>query len=147
MILTTIDRLGTYAGAIPHWDRLEAFLASTDLRSLPVGRVEIDGDRLFAIVAEDVARPDQPDLEAHRRYVDVQIAIEGSFDVLWRPLSECMTVRTPYDADADIVFMSDTPSDRITMRPGLAAVLHPDDAHAPLPPVDRVKKIVFKCLF
>lgn len=147
MILTTIDRLGMYAGAIPHWGRLEAFLTSTDLASLPVGRIEIDADRLFAIVAEDMARSDRPDLEAHRRYVDVQMAIEGTFDILWRPLSACSVLRTPYDADADILFMSDEPSDRITVRPGVAAVLHPDDAHAPQPPADRVKKIVFKCLF
>lgn len=146
MILTTIDRLGLHAGAIPHWGRLQAFLSATDLTSLDVGRVDIDGDRLFAIVAEDGNRDERPPLEAHRRYVDVQIALDGAFDILWRPLGTCVREHTPYSDDRDILFMADEPTDRITMRPGVAAVLYPEDAHAPQPPREWVKKIVFKCL-
>ncbi|MBS1560292.1 MAG: YhcH/YjgK/YiaL family protein [Bacteroidetes bacterium] len=143
MIVDAITNTASFAH-LPWFERIHQFLASTDLDALEPGRVEIDGDRLFAIVADDHARDARPLLEAHRRYIDLQLAVHGAFDVLWRPLSSCTTVDQPYDAETDLIFMADTAQTRLHLSAGMAAVFFPDDAHAPQPPANVVRKIVFK---
>lgn len=144
MILVPVDQLEHHAAVLPHWPAVKAFLDRPDLATLEPGRVEIAGDDVFAIVADDVAREAAPPLEAHRRYLDVQLAVRGSFDVLWHPLAACTQVRAPYEAEHDVLLMDDVPHTRLHLTPGVAAVFYPDDAHAPLPPADQVRKIVVK---
>ena len=42
--------------------------------------------------------------EVHRKYVDVQILIDGAEDIVWAPI-ESLTVSQPYQAEADIEFL------------------------------------------
>ena len=55
------------------------FLRRTDLGDLPLGRHEIDGDRVYAIIGENDLKPigevQRP--EFHKRYIDVQAPISG----------------------------------------------------------------------
>jgi len=120
------------------------FLRDNDLRTADPGRYDVQGDDLFVIVADDVRREATPPLEAHRTYIDLQIALSGSFDVLWRPLAECTEEFQPYSAEDDVLLMRDQASTRLTLTPGIAAVFFPQDAHAPQPPDERVRKAVFK---
>ena len=56
------------------------FLRRPDLKDLPLGRQEIDGDRVYAIICENDLKPigevQRP--EFHKRYVDVQAPITGT---------------------------------------------------------------------
>ena len=47
MIITKISRLATYVGVNQHFEKLIAFLKSTDLDDLQEGSLEIDGDSIF----------------------------------------------------------------------------------------------------
>ena len=47
MIITKINRLATYVGVNQHFEKLIAFLKSTDLDDLQEGSLEIDGDSIF----------------------------------------------------------------------------------------------------
>ncbi len=123
---------------------MEEFLATHDLERMEPGRHDVDGDAVFVIVADDTARADTPPLEAHRTHIDLQMAVRGSFDILWRPLTSCTDVTVPYDDASDIIFFGDAPTSRITCSEGVGVVLFPNDAHAPQPPVDHVRKAVFK---
>jgi biofilm protein TabA len=143
MIVDAITNTASFAH-LPWFERIQQFLASTDLDALEPGRVEIDGDRLYAIVADDHARDAHPLLEAHRRYIDLQLTVRGSFDVLWRPLSTCTVVEQAYDEENDVLLMGDDAPTRLHLAAGTAAIFFPDDAHAPQPPADIVRKIVFK---
>ena len=56
------------------------FLRRPDLKDLPLGRQEIDGDNVFAIVAENDLKPigevQRP--EFHKRYIDIQAPLTGT---------------------------------------------------------------------
>lgn len=129
---------------LPWYASIADFLRNNDLLATDPGRYDIQGDDLFVIVADDVHREANPPLEAHRTYIDLQIALSGSFDVLWRPLAECTEELQPYSEEDDVLLMSDHASTRLTLTPGIAAVFYPRDAHAPQPPGERVRKAVFK---
>ena len=129
---------------LPWFARVRDFLAAHDLTTVEPGRHDIDGDQCFVIVADDVRRDDVAPLEAHRQYIDVQIALQGSFDIMWSPLSSCTRVTKPYDTDDDVELYADAPSTRVHVAEGTAVVLYPDDAHAPQPPANAVRKCIFK---
>jgi YhcH/YjgK/YiaL family protein len=129
---------------LPWFSKVSEFLASHDLATCEPGRYDLDGDQCFVIVADDVQRDEVAPLEAHRAYIDVQIALRGSFDIMWTPRASCMHVAKEFDVEADIEFFSDVPATRIHVAEGTAVVLYPDDAHAPQPPSVAVRKCIFK---
>jgi YhcH/YjgK/YiaL family protein len=143
MIVDHLSNASAFA-ALPQWPQIAAFLDELTLAPMAAGRHDIDGDNLYAIIADDVHKMEQNPLEAHRLYIDVQVAIEGSFDVLWRPLAHCQSVMKEYDAEKDYLLMADAASSKVHLEPGIAAVFYPEDAHAPQPPASIVRKVVFK---
>lgn len=143
MIIDQINNTASFRH-LPWFETVEAFLKRTDLLRVEQGRYDVDGDNIFVIVADDVPRDAYPPLEAHRMYIDLQLAIDGSFDVLWRPLAECTSELQPYSEDDDVLLMSDQAATRLVITPGIAAVFFPHDAHAPQPPAHNVRKAIFK---
>jgi YhcH/YjgK/YiaL family protein len=143
MILSDINDHNAFA-ALPDWPTIVAFLQDPTTATCPAGRYDLDGDRLYAIVADDEPRDDVAPLEAHQQYIDVQTAISGSFEILWKPLHECSDVRQPYAAESDVVLFNDEPTTCLHITPGLAAVLYPSDAHAPQAPYSHVRKVIVK---
>ncbi len=129
---------------LPQWSAIKEFVERMNLDPLPAGRYDIDGDNLYAIVAEESFRDVVNPLEAHRTYLDVQMALEGSFVVLWKPLAMCVELQQEYDSERDFLLMADAADTRLVLEPGIAAVFYPEDAHAPQPPASTVKKVVFK---
>ncbi len=144
MIVEQLHTSDYLSASLPWWPKVQEFLRTSDFSVMPAGRVDIDGDELYAIVADDVAREDKAYLEAHRKYIDVQIATAGAFDILWKPLSSCMSERQAYDEEKDYCLMNDDASTRIAVLPGTAVILFPEDAHAPQPPATHVRKVVVK---
>lgn len=65
--------------------------------------------------------------EAHRKYVDVQILIDGAEDIVWAPIKS-LTVSQPYQAEADIEFLRGDGT-IIKIKPGTCYILLPDDGH------------------
>ena len=145
MILDDIRHLKRYVPALPALARVEAFLAEMPLAARPLGRHELDGTRLYVNIEECAGRGREASpLEVHRRYVDVQIAINHRDVMGWRPLPECAAVKAAYDAARDIGFFADAPVVWYDLTPGLFTVLFPEDAHAPLAGSGLVRKAVFK---
>jgi YhcH/YjgK/YiaL family protein len=145
MILATIDKAYRYADCHHRLSRGFEFLQTTKLDELPVGKHEIDGDRLFAIVARDQGRGrDAAILEAHRRYIDIQYVVSGNEVIGWHPLASCSAVKQAYNTDTDLAFFLDRPPTWFTLALGSFAVFFPEDAHAPLAGTDPVHKVVVK---
>lgn len=129
---------------LPDWPQIVAFLRGADVLTCEAGRYDIDGDRLYAIIADEQHTDATNPLEAHRRYIDVQVAVRGSFVVRWKALRECIRPLQAYDHDKDMLLMADDAVTAMVLVPGVAAVFYPDDAHAPQPPTESVRKVVFK---
>lgn len=145
MILDRIENASRYFALHKHLAKAFDYLAHHDLAALADGRYEIDGQRLYLIMAHSagVGR-EAARLEAHRRYIDVQIPLSAAETIGWRPTSLCGAVSKAYAAAADIEFFSDPPSSWITVQPGCFLLLFPHDAHAPLACAGQVHKAVFK---
>ena len=144
-----IDRLANPAPLYQLPSRLSLaleYLRTTDTRAVPLGRHDLDGDRLFALVQEYTTRAaDQCVWEAHRRYIDVQFVAVGVERMGYASLGQ-MSERETYDADRDVAFF-EPGSEFVTIRAGMFAIVGPEDVHSPCHAAGRpilVRKIVVK---
>lgn len=145
MILDTLSQADRYFRLHPLFARAFAFLRSADLGTLAPGRHAIQGEQLFAIVEACAGRTRaEAKLECHRRYIDIQLVLEGVDEMGWKPVAECVDPATDYDAARDIRFFNDTPSSWIATPPGAFCMFFPDDAHAPLVSTGKILKVVVK---
>lgn len=126
------------------------FLKATDLVNAPEGRIEIDGDRIFASVQDYVTRPANENRpESHVRYFDIQYVVSGREAIGVVPLSADLPVVEDHTEEKDILFYGavadETP---LMMRAGSYAVFYPWDVHRPgcavAEPGKPVRKIVVK---
>ena len=145
MILSTLSQSDRYAALHPLFPRTFEFMRNTDLLALAPGRYPIVGDELFAIV-ESVPGRTRADaqLECHRRYIDIQLVLEGTDEMGWKALADCREPVSDYSAEKDIQFFHDAPATWIATPPGAFCIFFPDDAHAPLVSDGRIRKVIFK---
>ena len=144
MILDTLVQSGRYAGLHPLFPRAFDFLKTTPLASLAPGRHEIDDDRLFVLIDRQDGRGHAgARLEAHRRYIDIQLTLEGSEEIGWLPLAACRP-RGGFDAEKDIMFFDEAPRVWLPVPPEAFAIFFPEDAHAPLAGLGPLLKAIVK---
>ena len=123
------------------------WLKETQLDNLPVGKVEIDGDQLFAVDAHENGKGrEQAQLEYHRRYLDIQYIFQGVDEIGWLAESDCNRPIDPFDSASDFGFYFDRPDTWLSVRSGEFAIFFPEDAHAPLAGTGPVKKVIVKVL-
>ncbi len=146
MIADRLDRADQYGGLPARIRTAIDWLRATDLAALSVGRVDLEGDALFALVQEYDTKPMADGLwEAHRKYIDVQYVVRGRERMGYTPL-ETITITKPYDEEKD--YLNGTgPGSFVDAPAGMVFVLWPGDAHMPGMQVDGpepVRKIVLK---
>ena len=121
------------------------FLQETDMDALEPGRHTVDGDRVFAIVESYQTKPMAEGFwEAHLKHLDVQCVISGEEQIGYAPVSSM--VAEPYDENRDFYKLKGN-GNFVTLRPGMFALLKPQDAHMPgisIQESRQVKKIVIK---
>jgi YhcH/YjgK/YiaL family protein len=133
MIVTDLAHLERQIAMTPSFRKALQFLRQPGLAELPDGTVTLDGKRVFAIVQRyETIATHAPRFEYHRDYIDVQYVVTGEEVIGWAPAA-VMAVTEPYDAEKDIAFGT-VDRDRWTavrLGAGQAAVLYPEDGHAP----------------
>jgi biofilm protein TabA len=145
MILSALSQSSRYAALHPLFPRAFNYIRDTDLFALAPGRYHIDGENLIAIVervpgkTKEMAR-----LEAHRRYIDIQLVLEGDEQMGWKPLEDCFNPVSEHNMEKDIRFFHDAPASWIAVPPDHFCIFFPEDAHAPLVSSDTVRKVIFK---
>ena len=133
MIFDSLSCADRYTCLHPLFARAFAFLRDTDLGQLQPGRHAVQGDAIFAIVEACQGRSRaEAQLECHRRYIDIQLVLEGVDEMGWKPRAECLSPATDYDAARDIQFFNDAPASWIATPAGAFCLFFPEDAHAPL---------------
>jgi YhcH/YjgK/YiaL family protein len=131
MILDHIDHAAIYHGLGPGIAAALDFLRKTDFSRMEVGRHDLDGSRLFAVVQRYHPRPLADAIwEAHRRYLDVQYVVEGAERMGYVPLTAGLTVKQPYDEHNDAAFFAAW-GDLFEASAGTFAIFSPHDVHAP----------------
>lgn len=82
MIYDVIKNIGNYRGQSLWLDKAIDFLETIDLELLTIGRTEIAGDKVFLNVMEAKAKEeDEVKFEMHKKYMDIQIDIEGTENI------------------------------------------------------------------
>ncbi len=138
MIYDRIEQYKLYLGIHPRLDRALTFLAETDFSQVANGRVELEGDEVFANVMDCSTVPDNPTPEGHQTYIDVQYLIEGEEIIRVVPLCEAgEPIESHPDKD---LWLYRSPGVPCPIGSGRFLVLFPTDAHAPNIAVDQPRQ-------
>jgi len=146
MIYGKIEELPFYDLLVPGaLKKIADYLKNFD-PATPDGRHDLLGDQLYVSLQSYTTRELNPEkLEAHRRYLDVQLLLAGEETITVSPLSENPVV-VPYKEEKDVLFARlEAPAAKIELVPGVFVLLFPEDAHLPCVGDGRpVRKAVFK---
>ncbi len=149
MIAAKLERAAEQIERTPAFTKAFKFLMDVRNRDLPEGRVEIDGDLVYAMVQSYETNAKMvPTFEAHRRYADIQYITAGEELIGWAPLEKMKAVGD-YDFAKDVTIGTARAEDATGVRlfAGELCVFWPSDAHAPKQAVGtpmKVSKIVVK---
>ncbi len=144
MIIDSLKNCEKYISCHKGFDKAFDFLKKAAEENLPVGRYEIDGDRVFAFIQEYTSKTESS-FEAHRNYIDIQFILSGTEVMKACDISQ-MTVSVPYTED--VMFFEDNErASVLVIEAGEYGIFFPWDAHKPGlcfdAPAD-VKKVVVK---
>ena len=143
MILDRLENAERYENIHPGFKAAFEFLRTADLGNLPEGRNDIDGNRMYAVVVQDLGKGrDGSHLETHRKYVDIQFDLSGCDCIGWKhiPVAE----RKAYDEKKDVELHDDPPELWLETPPGTFVIFFPEDAHAPMEGEGMLHKVIVK---
>lgn len=144
MIVDSLKNCGKYASCNEGFDMAFAFLKKASEENLPVGRYEIDGDRVFAFIQEYTSKTESS-FEAHKNYIDIQFILSGT-EVMKVCDASQMKVSVSYTED--VMFFEDNErASVLVIEAGEYGIFFPWDAHKPGLCYDapaEVKKVVVK---
>src|SRR5450759_5754007 len=144
MILDTIANIDRYSALHPLFPSAFEYIRNTDLRTLAPGHYSIDGEQLFAIVEAVAGRSrDEAQLECHRKYIDIQLVLEGVDEMGWKAISGCREPVDDYSAERDIQFFRDAPASWIATPHGAFCIFLPEAEHEPLVSTGRICTMAF----
>ena len=145
MILDVLENAHRYLTLHKGFAKAFDFLLRPDLKELPVGKYEIDGDRIYAMVAKDDGRrKEDAQLETHEKYIDIQLVLAGTDDMGWKAKSLCKQPTGEYDQKTDEQLFADEPDAWLSTKSGAFAIFFPEDAHMPLISSGQIHKVVVK---
>lgn len=145
MILDTMANAERYQALHPLFPIVFEYIRNTDLSTLASGRHSIMADDVFVIIERATGRSrNAAQLECHRRYIDIQLVLDGVDEMGWKPLADCHHPVADFNTQADIGFFHDTPATWIATPPGAFCIFFPQDTHAPLVATQPIHKAVFK---
>lgn len=147
MVIDHLSNCEQYAHLKPGINKAFAYLLNTDLQNVEPGKYKIDGDNIFAIVQEyhtlDAATEQ---MEAHRKYIDVQYIISGEELVGHAFLSD-QQLSKEYSEEDDFLLVPDVPDFFTCFKAGMFMIFFPTDLHMPCIKIEKpatVKKVVIK---
>lgn len=131
MILCPWKEIGRYEAVIPGLQ--EAVEAVNNLKDLTPGEYPLSCG--VVKVQKGTTHPlEGAKIEAHRKYLDIQLVVGGQEMFGWAPL-DTLEPMGEFDADRDVGFYAG-PTTPITVTPGYCYVLYPEDGHAPCTHID-----------
>jgi len=149
MIVADIQDLERYKGLNGNLDKAIAWLQAGGWEKLPLGRREIEGENVYALVQEYESKAAADcRFEAHRAYIDIQLLVSGR-EIMEARSVEGLAVTEPYKPDIEFYATpAGKTADSVLLEAGKAAILFPEDAHRPCMAADgkpeAVRKIVLK---
>jgi YhcH/YjgK/YiaL family protein len=148
MIIDKLRNAKQYYGLSKNIEKALEYLVNTDLVKLEIGKHEIQGKYIFAIVSEYQTKDhEQGKWEAHKKYLDIQYVISGKEMIGYAPINK-MKTSIDYNEEKDVLFLEGR-GDYLSVNDGTFALFAPEDVHMPGINAEiehYVKKIVVKIL-
>lgn len=128
MIVDNLEQIFQYASLLPNIKK--GMQAINNFKSYEVGRYEFEGG-FFMVQKGTTKKIEDGTFEAHRKYIDVQIVVEGAEEVAWhylKDLEECI----PYNAEKDSARYKGTYDHVMKITAGMFYAAFPQDGHQPV---------------
>ncbi len=149
MVLDSLASAQKYTSLHPLFAKAFEYIASQDLAAMEVGKYEIDGENLRAIVSDKegvTAEASLAKFECHDKHIDIQVCVRGNEKIGWVSRTKCTQQKGEYNPEKDVVFYADAPDTFFTLTDNQFVIFYPEDVHAPMIAVDGapIKKMVVK---
>lgn len=129
MVLDRIENASLYQALHPCFKQAFDYIAQIDIHTIPVGRYEVDGDSIYALVQEYLTKPQgEGKWEAHRRYIDLQYVVQGAEGMGYANIHNLE--QGEYMPEKDFLPLFGE-GEQIALRSGYFVLLFPEDAHMP----------------
>jgi YhcH/YjgK/YiaL family protein len=147
MIFDSLENAARYMHLDAGIAKAFEWLQVTDLINLSPGKYFIEDENIFAMVQEyETVDAAGEQMEAHKKYIDVQYMISGDELVGLAVLKE-QTISKPYEVETDFMLVKDAPSFFAKLCAGNFMIFYPTDLHMPCIMTNgpsMVKKVVVK---
>ena len=149
MIFDTLQNAKQYFPLGQAYEMAFAFITRADKEDLPIGKYELDGDSVYAMVQEYNTKEEaDARFEGHQKYIDLQYILSGTEVMQAIDLANA-TVEIPYDVEKDFAFYQNAENATTAILSAQTfAIFFPHDIHRPGIALNNipspVKKIVVK---
>lgn len=144
MIVDHLRNIQRYACLGENYAKAAEFLMNTDLNALPLGKTVIDGERVFANLADNYLDREVMTWEAHQKYTDIQLILRGKERFAWADRASY----GPLQGDFQACYPEDEPLS-FALEEGWFVIFLPGEPHSPGNPVNapgNCLKLVVKVL-
>lgn len=147
MIYDKLSNLKNYIGMNENLDTAINYIMKNDLKSLPLGRTVVDGDKVYINVMEiETKDSSEVKFEVHKKYFDIHIDLIGKEKL---EIGDLNAGCTEYDEEGDCCF-SDTTTVNTSLLDEtsfcLCYTLEPHKPGTAIAGAAKLKKAVVKVL-
>lgn len=146
MIFGKLEDLHKYVPTHGHHPFFAELLKKMEATPEATGKYEID-EHIYYFRFDYTTKPEQEALwEAHRKYIDIHITIEGAEEILCNHISE-MNPTNEYQTEGDYQLFEGKPAVRIQNSRGYFVLFEPHDVHKTAVQIEQaapLKKFVVK---
>ena len=151
MVVDKLENLMQYQSLHPRFPKAFAFLCDLLEKGVENGRYELDDEVYVNILNDDTKIDGAAKAESHRRYIDLQLMIDGA-EIMGIPV-EMPEVAVAYREEKDCMFYAPVSPEmchRLRMENGSFVIFFAGELHAPMlsvnGKVETVRKAVLKIL-
>lgn len=145
MILDSLENSHRIEQLHPLFKKAFEYLKTTDFSRMEDGKIELDGSHLTLTVARMLGKDkEEAAIETHKKYIDIQLPLQGVEKIGWKTGSELQEESVPYNDTNDITFYVDRPTAYTKIYPGQFAIYFPEDGHAPGIGQGAIRKVIVK---
>jgi len=148
MILDIIENAHLYYNISKNVARCVKILNDKNILNQPDGKYEIDGEKLYYLVVRYTTKPVYAgELEAHRKYIDLQFVISGEETIPYANTST-LKISQRYSKKVEAtMYQIPKAFSKLRLYKGVFCIFFPQDAHLPgriSQKKSHIHKIVFK---
>ncbi len=136
MIVDLIENLGEYRSLNPKFANGLEKLNEVEIAYHK--RFDFDGGYLF-FQEGTTSHIDEGTFEAHKKYIDIQMVLDGSEYVAWAPVNQ-LVVDVEYNPEKDVVRLNGSPKTVMEITKGMAYICLPHDGHKALKHLNQATK-------